>query len=65
MKGEDSAEHSAIKIERYNSASNELEQTGEIALGERVGFGVTLCKNKVYVLGGSVNGVYQKRVSKA
>lgn len=63
IRGLEGAEQSAIKIERYNNALNEFEEAGEIELGVRVYFGVTLHKNKVYILGGSINGVPRKSVS--
>lgn len=59
----DNAEHSTIKIEKYNSVLNCFEETGEIPLNVRRLFGVILQKNAIYVLGGRANGVSLKSVS--
>lgn len=52
-----------IKFEKYNSVLNSFERMPEISLGDRRQPGVVLQKNKVYILGGVINGVRQKSVS--
>lgn len=54
-KGTDSAEYSAIKIEKFSATLNRLEEDAEIALGERIYFRMTLHNMKIYVLGGCRN----------
>lgn len=64
QKDVDGAEFSAVKIERFNSALHEFEGIREITLGNCRYFGVILHENKLYILGGTVNGVIQKSVSR-
>lgn len=61
-KGDQSAECSAIKIEKYNGVMNCFEEAAEISLGGRSDFEVVLQQNQVYVLAGYDN-VYLKSVS--
>lgn len=51
-KGEDSAEYSAIKIEKFSTKLDRLEEAAEIDLGDRRDFGMILHNSKIYVLGG-------------
>lgn len=57
------ADHSALKIEKYNAVLNRLEVAAEITLGARIYFRVIMQKNRIYILGGLVNGVTVKSVS--
>lgn len=61
-KGENNADQSAIKIERFNVTLNTLEECGVISLGTRTLFGAVLQREKIFVLGGMVNGQYLKSV---
>lgn len=61
--GDEGAEYSAIKIERYNSVLSNFEESAEIALGSRKSFEVILQTNKVYLLGGVSNNILLKSVS--
>lgn len=63
-KGYGGAEYSAVKIEKCNSLLNSFEEAEEIALGDRTHFGVIFQRTKLYVLGGEVNNVVLKSVSR-
>lgn len=54
---------SGVKIKRYVRALNEFIRVGEIKLGHRKYFAVTVHENKVYVFGGEIDYVAQKSVS--
>lgn len=55
--------HSAVKIVKFNSASNEFDGCDEINLGKRRNFGTLFHDNKVYIIGGFIDGASLKAVS--
>lgn len=59
----DNADYSSIKIEKYNRELNIFEEAGEISLGDRNFFDGIFHENKIYALGGCVNGARVKSVS--
>lgn len=62
FKGEDGADHSAIKPEKFNTAFNICEEGAEISLGERKYFSAVLHNDQIFVLGGQVNHEHLKSV---
>lgn len=64
FKQQNEAEYSAIKVEKYHSALNSWNEVVEISLGDRKNFGWIFFGNKVYILGGVINSIYVKSVSK-
>lgn len=62
FKGDDGLPLSIIKIDKVNTELNSFEDAGRIILDVRMYFNVILHKNKIFVLGGSVDNEYLKSV---
>lgn len=55
--------NSEIQILKYFISLNKLEEKAVITFNDRLHFGVVAQKNRVFVLGGEVNGLLTKSVS--
>lgn len=63
FKNDAHAQQSALRVERFNAASNEFIEAAFIDLGQRIHFELIVHQNKAYILGGCINNVVQNTVS--
>lgn len=61
---ENKTEYSEVHIETYNELTNCFEVTAKIPLGQRSQFDVVLGKDKIFLLGGTVDKILVKTVSR-